>query len=102
METKDKKDNNKIVWFPGAEQESDKKEGVWKRLIRGGFDRHPAFVVLTVIILPVFLAVLGPFLGKNIGSTELTESYVMPYIYARSDYLANAPGTGTAPGMTQI
>ena len=98
METKDKKDNNKIVWFPGAEQESDKKEGMWKRLIRGGFDRHPAFVVLTVIILPVFLAVLGPFLGKNIGSTELTESYVMPYIYARSDYLANAPGTGTAAG----
>ena len=71
---------------------------MWKRLIRGGFDRHPAFVVLTVIILPVFLAVLGPFLGKNIGSTELTESYVMPYIYARSDYLANAPGTGTAAG----
>lgn len=98
MDTKDKKDNNKIVRFPGAEQKSDRKVGMWKRLIRGGFDRHPAFVVLTVIILPVFLAVLGPFFGKNIGSTELTESYVMPYIYARSDYLANAPGTGTAAG----
>ena len=98
MDTKDKKDNNKIVRFPGAEQKSDRKVGMWKRLIRGGFDRHPAFVVLTVIILPVFLAVLGPFFGKNIGSTELTESYVMPYIYAWSDYLANAPGTGTAAG----
>ena len=98
MDTKDKKDNNKIVWFPGAKQEFDRKAGLWERLIRRGFDRHSAFVVLTVIILPAFLAVLGPFFGKNIGSTELTESYVMPYIYARSDYLANAPGTGTAAG----
>lgn len=33
METKDKKGNNKIVRFPGAEQESDKKVGMRKRLM---------------------------------------------------------------------
>lgn len=87
MSMKDKK----IVPFPGTEMENKKSEKGWIKRILALLVRHPLYTVLIGVIIPVIIGVIGPFLGKNIGTTELTESYIMPYTYAQENYIANAP-----------
>lgn len=86
----DKKDN-KIITFPNPDSRNSTPGH------NNSKSRHPFFkhslnflmFVIASILIPVIGFVLGPYISKNIGNTEISDSYVMPYIYALSPQSAN-------------